>query len=304
MGVGAQGQEMHEVMQINLPIPLGVGVQRQVHAGQFARQTRLMRIDRLAVCIFIQKIDIGCIAAFGVMAQQGQDFLRLLGIEAGTSSLTVGRRLRRQMLRCRQIEFLIHDRVSRGILVHIGRAMANPLPRDEDRQLHMQLDLAHLERSRMSMAHQIIDQPAIFGNFLGATAVGNPGRLNDRTVVAHIVDHAEKSVIQHRNRCVHQRLEGSRGGAKGWTRSRAGLSDFGFLFGRQVHSVPIAHPPLSRNAPSPYIGNVGSPTMAINAARNKRYGPGGGTRRLHHLCSPALAEGGKPTGAKQARHAQ
>jgi len=31
-----------------------------------------------------------------------------------------------------------------------------------------------------------------------------------------------------------------------------------------------------------YIGNVGLPTIAINALCNRLCGPGGGTRRLHH----------------------
>ena len=40
---------------------------------------------------------------------------------------------------------------------------------------------------------------------------------------------------------------------------------------------------------APYIFRVGQPTMAINGLRNKRCGPGGGTRRLHQL-PPALEE--------------
>ena len=32
-----------------------------------------------------------------------------------------------------------------------------------------------------------------------------------------------------------------------------------------------------------YIGYVGLPTMAINAVRNRRSGPGGSTRRLHQI---------------------
>jgi hypothetical protein len=33
---------------------------------------------------------------------------------------------------------------------------------------------------------------------------------------------------------------------------------------------------------SPYIGGAGLPAMAINGRRNKPFGPGGSTRRLHH----------------------
>ncbi len=31
-----------------------------------------------------------------------------------------------------------------------------------------------------------------------------------------------------------------------------------------------------------YIVFAGQPAMELNASQNKRYGPGGGTRRLHH----------------------
>ena len=34
---------------------------------------------------------------------------------------------------------------------------------------------------------------------------------------------------------------------------------------------------------NPYIEPVGQPTMAINGLRNRCCGPGGGTRRLHHI---------------------
>jgi hypothetical protein len=40
---------------------------------------------------------------------------------------------------------------------------------------------------------------------------------------------------------------------------------------------------------SPYIGGAGSPAMEINDRRNKPFGPGGSTRRLHP--SPPLLDG-------------
>src|SRR5437762_8071836 len=49
---------------------------------------------------------------------------------------------------------------------------------------------------------------------------------------------------------------------------------------------------------APYIFCVGQPTMAIHGLRNKRCGPGGGTRRLHQfppapeqVCGPAAYGG-------------
>ena len=50
-----------------------------------------------------------------------------------------------------------------------------------------------------------------------------------------------------------------------------------------------------------YMNRVTSVTMAINGVWNKRCGPGGGTRRLHHLTRPVSwpAEGGE-TGSTRA----
>src|SRR5579871_188312 len=48
-------------------------------------------------------------------------------------------------------------------------------------------------------------------------------------------------------------------------------------------------PCLQKADQTAYIGRVGKPTMAINAAWHKRFGPGGGTRRLHHSL-PLLPE--------------
>ena len=47
---------------------------------------------------------------------------------------------------------------------------------------------------------------------------------------------------------------------------------------------------LSFRTFTPYIAGAGSPAMEINCRRNKPFGPGGSTRRLHP--SPLLLEGG------------
>ena len=40
-------------------------------------------------------------------------------------------------------------------------------------------------------------------------------------------------------------------------------------------------PALCFSTLAPYIGGAGSPAMEINCRRNKPFGPGGSTRRLH-----------------------
>jgi hypothetical protein len=46
--------------------------------------------------------------------------------------------------------------------------------------------------------------------------------------------------------------------------------------------------PLPIRPLTAYMKSVGQPTIAINAAWNRRYGPGGGTRRLHHFRPASL----------------
>ena len=85
--------------------------------------------------------------------------------------------------------------------------MPDPLPGNEDRQFDVIFDLAHLERRRMAMPHQIVDQPLIFADPPSAAAIRNPRRLHDRRIIAHIVDDADKAVIEHRDRLVKDFLQ-------------------------------------------------------------------------------------------------
>ena len=55
----------------------------------------------------------------------------------------------------------------------------------------------------------------------------------------------------------------------------------------QTESITPRSPPVQRLSAlffsklAPYIGGAGSPAMEINDRRNKPFGPGGSTRRLH-----------------------
>src|SRR5580765_3358601 len=52
---------------------------------------------------------------------------------------------------------------------------------------------------------------------------------------------------------------------------------------------------------APYIGGAGSPAMEINGRRNKPFGPGGGTRRLHQNPPGKTRDRRVSAGAKQDR---
>ena len=169
-------------------------------------------------------------------------------------------------------------RIAGGIFVHVGGAVADPLPRHEDRQLHVVFDLAHLERRGVPVPHQVADQPGILADPARAAAVDDPRRLHDGRVVAHVVDDADEAVIEHR----HGVVEHAPPAPARWRARVAAVCaralDFGLLVGGERHRLP----PSIRARQFAYIRIAGHlPAMAINGAWNKRCGPGGSARRLH-----------------------
>jgi hypothetical protein len=150
------------------------------------------------------------------------------------------------MLGRRQVELVVEDRVARRVLVDVGGAVADPLARHEDRQLHMVLDLAHLERRRVAMAHEIVDEAAILADLARAAAIGDARRLHDRGIVAHIVDDAHEAMIEHGDRLIENLLERGDGGASRRLRAGALSVDLGLLIAREHdrHSIrsPRARP--------------------------------------------------------------
>jgi hypothetical protein len=116
--------------------------------------------------------------------------------------------------------------------------MPDPLPRDKDRQFYVVLDLAHLERRRMAVSHQIVDEPLVLTDLAGAAAVGHAGRLHDRCVVAHVIDDADKSVIENGQRLVKDRFERRHSGTTRLMRCALLRSDFLLLLCRQPPHRP------------------------------------------------------------------
>jgi hypothetical protein len=224
---------MQQVVQIDLPVPLRIGRERQRDPRQLARQRRAFRL------LLIEQRLIDREAVRRRLVERLARRLGLIGAEGHAAALSVGGGLRRHMLRLGNVELPVEDRIARRILVHVGGAVPDPLPRHEDRQLHMQLDLAHLEGRRMRVAQQVADQPAVVSRRLRPAAIADPRRLHDGRVVAHIVDHAHETVIEHRDRLEQPLLQPRRDGATGGRGVGARLCDLGLLFGRQRHMVVL-----------------------------------------------------------------
>lgn len=189
MGVGAQAQEVEEVVQVYLPVPLGVDVGGQIHAGKLSREALLAALsDHLFIMV---------IAAHGIVAQITQDTFGFFSAERLTTALVVDDRLGGKRVGRGDVEFAIQDRVAGRVFVDVGGAVADPLAGDEDREFDVELDLAHLERGRVPVPHEIADEPFIILNGFGALAVADPRGLCYGTVVAHIVNDADKAVVEH-----------------------------------------------------------------------------------------------------------
>src|SRR5262245_49412113 len=127
------------------------------------------------------------------------------------------------------------------------RAVPDPLARQEDRQLAVQLQLAHLERRRVAVAHQVADQPAILVHALRAPAVGHARRLHDGAVVAHVVDHAYEAVVEHRPDLVQDLLERRHRRAPGLVPSATRRRDLRLLLRRRPHGACLAGWPEGGN---------------------------------------------------------
>src|ERR1700722_19813037 len=115
VGVGAQGEEMHEVVQVGLPVPLRVEIQGQVHAGQLAGEAGPGRVDRVAGGVFVEHLGVAGIGALGVFAQQVEDAFGGVAFEDIAAALTVGGGLGGEVLGRGDVELVIQDGIARRV---------------------------------------------------------------------------------------------------------------------------------------------------------------------------------------------
>jgi hypothetical protein len=208
------------------------------------------------------------------------------------TTLPVQRGLRCQLIELGAVAPIVQHRIARRVLVDARGTMADPLSRDEDRQLHVQLDLAHLEGRGVPVPHQVADQALVGRHLLGALAVGHPCRLNHGGIVAHVVDHPDEPLIEDGQGLEQQLLDRRHDGPARRLLGGAKLGDFGQGIGGQGHAgyhamregrdvAVVQLAPLSERGQGLYTDCRSDPAMVINATRHKRIGPGGSTRRLH-----------------------
>ena len=84
-----------------------------------------------------------------------------------------------------------------GIACQAGCSMPHPLAYHKNRCLDMKLEHDHFKWRRVLVPHQISNQPAVLAHGLGALSVGDPRRLYDALVAAHVVHQAHEAIAGH-----------------------------------------------------------------------------------------------------------
>jgi hypothetical protein len=98
-----------------------------------------------------------------------------------------------------------HLAITSRLLVDVGRAVANPLTGHENRHGAVKLELHHLQRTRVQMAHEVTDESAIVGHLARVLARERLARgLRDGGITAHVIDQDHEPVIENGEPLVEQ----------------------------------------------------------------------------------------------------
>jgi len=186
VGIHPQREKVEEIVEIDLPVGLGVGRKGKILAGLFAGDARL---EPLLVNAPGEALE---------LRLQLREAMAGSGGEAAVRALPIGARLGAPLAVVRRLHRIDGKRVARGIFVDVGRAVAHPLPPAVHRDADDELQLRHLERRRVGMPEEIADQLAVVAHLPRAVAVADASRLNDCCVVPHHVDEGDMAVVEHR----------------------------------------------------------------------------------------------------------
>ena len=176
---------MEQVVQVDLPVHLGVERERQVDAGEFAG-------DAVLEQALVGSVDVGLLRGQAV-DDRAPEVRRNLVVGA---PLLVALRLEAHLVRLRDVEFVLHHRVASRDLVEAGGAVPDPLARDEDRHLDVEREDDLLEGARVLVAHQVVDERAVLADRLRPLAVRHPGGLHDACIASEVVDEAHEALVE------------------------------------------------------------------------------------------------------------
>ncbi len=190
--VQPQAEEVEEVVEVDLPVHLGVEAERQVDACQLARDAVLEQ----GLVVLVGAVLVG--------SQRADHPLGRCRLHRPLASLAVARALGAHLDGARQVELVAHHRVASADFVEPGGTVADPLTRHEDRHLHVEGEDHLLERAGVAVAQQVVDEGSILAHGLGALPVRYPRRLDDARVPSEVVDEPHEAVVENGEGLVQQ----------------------------------------------------------------------------------------------------
>lgn len=186
MGIKAELQEVEQIMEVHLPVPFGVEAQGKIDSAEFPRDTH------------IQEFLVGIIAPLLVFAKNGENLFSHLWIDwLSGSSLLVVITLEIDMGGIGLVALITHDTVPSADLIHPACTVADPLPGNENRHLHMEGEVYLFKGGCMVVSQEVVDQALVLSVGLGTTPVGDPCTLYDSLITSQVVNQAYKTMIKY-----------------------------------------------------------------------------------------------------------
>ena len=182
-------------MEVDLPVGLGVGRERQILAGLLPGNACLepFLVDPPGKCL---KLLLGSRIAVSVGCRERLG--RALPVAGGLGS---------PLVVLRALHGVDRQGVAGRILIDAGSAMPDPLPPAVHRHPHDKLQLRHLEGRRVGMPQEVADQLAVVAHLAGAFAVAHARGLHDAAVVSHAVDQRHEAIVENRQLLPAKRVE-------------------------------------------------------------------------------------------------
>jgi hypothetical protein len=105
--------------------------------------------------------------------------------------------LQREVGVSRRVEQQRHERVAAAVFVHVGRAVPDPLARDEHRHGAVELEFHHLARRRVPVPSQVADQAARLARPARAVTIADASGALDAVIAAHVVHQRHEAVVEN-----------------------------------------------------------------------------------------------------------
>jgi hypothetical protein len=194
VGVQAEFQEPEQVMEVYLPVPLGIKRQGQIDPGQLAGYPPVYE---------------GAVLAIGPplpFFHSGPDLSGKNGAGKVPPALFIVPALKSYVLIVGDVKIVLHHRITSGYFVEPGCTVTDPLAGYKDGKFDMKGQYNLFKRRGMLLPQEVVNKPPILPVGLGSGPIGDPGRLNHPVITSQIIHKTNKALVQHRELPVEYRF--------------------------------------------------------------------------------------------------